>query len=209
MRDLPITGGGSRETPDRDRPAAQPATAPGSERGAGAVVAALPRRSRLAPIIVRATVASYARRAMGRGTTPPDRTSRPRAQDAPRRDAHTQADRLLPALRLLRAAGFNGREFDQWLIALRASPATPAEAARRLGLEPRVMRPRISRWRHNPAYAPFFRRDDTGHYRLTATGATHADRAVRQLRTRLTKIQHLELGALHDPAHRRDRHHGA
>jgi hypothetical protein len=95
-------------------------------------------------------------------------------------------------LRRLRAAGFGGPEFDLWLVALRPSDATPVQAARRLGLEPRIMRPRVSRWMANPACAALVERDDSGNYRLTPVGAARADKVVRQLRVMLAGLQHPE-----------------
>jgi len=91
----------------------------------------------------------------------------------------------------LRAGGFSGPELDLWLIALRVGSATSAVAARRLGLEPRVMRPRISRWMRADA-AGFVQRDDSGNYRLTAVGAGRADRAVQQLRALLVRLKRTE-----------------
>ena len=89
-------------------------------------------------------------------------------------------------MRVLRKAELlgerSGREFDLWLIALRAGPATPAVAAERLGVTPARLRPQISRALRVPERARHFRRGDDGIYHLTAAGARRADAVITALR---------------------------
>lgn len=119
------------------------------------------------------------------GSVPPRVSGAARAGDAPDRRV-VGAERVFDGLRRLRAVGMVGREreFDLWLVALRAGAMTPAEAAEKLAVDPARMRNRIHRWHRNSAVwgRNLFAVDDAGGYVLTAPGARHADAVVVSLR---------------------------
>jgi hypothetical protein len=74
------------------------------------------------------------------------------------------------------------RAFDLWLIALRAGKTSPSEAAKLLGGDPALWRPRISRAVANTKRAKLVTRVSRGTYRLEGPGVTRADELVREFR---------------------------
>jgi hypothetical protein len=90
----------------------------------------------------------------------------------------------------LHAAGLlsGDRQFDFWLIALRAGASSPADAAALAGGAPALWRPRISRSMSDPRRARLVRRVRRGEYRLTAVGARRADALVVSFRTTFRQL---------------------
>lgn len=93
------------------------------------------------------------------------------------------ASRVLGGVRRLRSLGIlGGREFDLWLVALRARETTPTRAAAALGITSALLNPRISRWMTQPQCRSLVERHARGRYRLTSAGAVQADEVVGELR---------------------------
>jgi hypothetical protein len=94
------------------------------------------------------------------------------------RDPERQAERVVAAVRRLREAGFAAAdgEFDLWLLALYCGETTPEKGATAMGIDPRTMRTRISRWEGADGWRGLVVRPEPGCYELTHTGKTRAEK---------------------------------